>query len=321
VIAPRRPRTLTGLLFDNLPLKAIALVGSVLLFSLVHSDVDAHRSMSIDVVALLPAPDSSMMLVSDVPSEVRITLRGSRSRISALSRDDLQPLQVDLTDTERGYYAFDASDIDLGGGLQVVEISPSTIPLVWAKSKEKQLSVRPQLAGEPRAGNRVREPVEVRPAKVTLRGPEETVAEVSEVLTDVIRVDGLAPGTHTRRVPLLRLPEHVVALEDPLVEVKLVIEPVVTERVLGKLAVEVVGEGSATVRPARVAVTLRGPTNALAELAPEDIVPYVALEGAAGTGVTEEEQVSLRGVPDGIDVTAVVPDTVLVKRRARPNTP
>ena len=144
---------------------------------------------------------------------------------------------------------------------------------------------------------------------------------MSEVVTEVVPVDGLAPGTHTRRVPLLRLPEHVVALDDPIVEVKLVIEPMITERVLGKLAVEVVGESDATVRPARVAVTLKGPTNVVSELASEDIVPYVALEGAAGSGATEEQPISLRGVPEGIEVTAVVPDTVLVKRRGRPATP
>ena len=64
---------------ENVPLKLLSLALSVLLFSIVHSDQDGQRSIFVDVVALLPPPGSQKMLISDIPHQVKVTLRGSNS--------------------------------------------------------------------------------------------------------------------------------------------------------------------------------------------------------------------------------------------------
>lgn len=311
----KRPSRLPALFTENLGLKLFSLAASVTLFSIVHSDVDAQRSIFVDVVALLPPPDSDHMLVSEIPDRVKVTVRGSRSRISELSRDDLPPLQVDLTDTTRGLYYFDPSAIELDGNVHVVEVVPATIALSWARTVEKEVKVVPRLVGEPLRGYNVREPIEVSPPTVTLRGPEHALDEISVVQTDIIALDRLSPGEHTMDVFLQPLPEHVSALESVSPQVKLFIERVVVERKLRRLDVALVGAEEATMRPRRVSITVRGPADVVAELEPEQLVPYVEVTVDPEQQGLRPVEVKVRGAPEGVEVTEVAPATVLVRPR------
>lgn len=312
-----RGRSLTAVVTDNLPLKLLSIVLSIALFSIVHSDQDGQRSLYVDVVALLPPADSTRMLVSDLPHQVKVTLRGSNARLTELQRDELGPIQMDLTDTSRRYYYFGPKTLDVSGALQVVEIEPATVPLEWVASAEKRVGVDAVVTGELGPGLVVKQPVAVRPGVVTVRGPADEVAGMTSVRTDVVDVDGLALGTHGLRVPLQPLPENVSYLEDVMVEVQVEVRPELSERTFRRLSVSVVGQGAAAVRPKVVAVTLRGPKRRLEAYDTDLLVPFVELssEGQAGTAPSK---VSLRGDLDGIEVVKVVPAEVLVRRLAPP---
>jgi YbbR domain-containing protein len=314
---PRSKRSqslLSGLFTENLGLKGAALALSLLLFSLVHSDVDAQRTVQVDVVALLPPPGAAKMLVSELPPYVKVTLRGSRSRISALSSDELPPIQVDLRDGEAGYYYFEPSAIEVGGNVQVVDISPPTVPLTWAVSAERKVPVQARVGGALAKGLSLREPIAVVPGRVTLRGPQPKVARLDSVSTEEIMLESLGLGTHTRRMPLQALPEYVTYVEDVAAEVTLVIEPIIAERSLKRLDVAAVGPGTVALRPERVTVTLRGPQDLLTELDPEGVVPYVELDPELGPA-TAPHEVKVRGVPESIELVGVVPASVLVRRK------
>jgi YbbR domain-containing protein len=318
--APARenPLWIVRVLTENIPLKLVSLALACVLFSIVHSDVDAQRSLYVDLVTLLPPAPSNKMLVSELPHEIKLTLRGSRSRVSALSRDDLQPIQMDLTDTASAEYVFDPAALDLGAGLEVTEITPSRVPLVWVTSAERRIRVRVPVEGVPRAGYHARLPVEVRPEQILVRGPEDLVKSATVAETDPMTVDGLGPGTHTRWLSLRPLPSHVFYEGGETVEARVIIEPTLADRVLRGLDVSVVGEGELKVRPERVTVTLRGPEAELESLAVEEVVPYVDMTGVGGTGGgTQPQEVQLRGVPEGVQVERILPDSVLVTRRGR----
>lgn len=305
-------------LTENIPLKLISLALAIVLFSIVHSDVDAQRALYVDVVTLLPPASANKMLVSELPHELKLTVRGSRSRVSGLSRDDLQPLQMDLTDTTNSEYVFDPSALDLGAGLEVIEVTPSRVPLQWVTSAEKRLRVRVPVEGTPKPGFQVRVPVDVRPEQILVRGPEDAVLGATEAETDPMGVEGLGPGTHTRWLSLRPLPAHITYEGGETVEARVTIEPIVTERTLRGLEVSVVGEGELKVRPERVTVTLRGAEGELEAMAVEEVVPYVDVTGAGGNGGgTQPQEVRLRGVPQGVQVERILPDSVLVTRRGR----
>lgn len=297
---------------ENVPLKLLSLALSVLLFSIVHSDQDGQRSIFVDVVALLPPPGSQKMLISDIPHQVKVTLRGSNMRVSAIGRGDIGPIQMDLTDTDRRYFHFSTSIIDVGGAVQVVEIEPSTVSLEWVVSAEKKVPVQATIEGTLLDGLSLREPSVVVPRSVTIRGPIDAVAELTIVHTDIVRVDGLTRGAHTLSVPLQPLPEHVTYLEDVMVDVQLEIQPELGERTFRRIEIESVGLGRATLRPAVVAITLKGPKKRLEEYDTELLVPWVELDTDAAVG-TREAKVKLRGDLDDLEVVKVTPASVLVR--------
>ncbi len=313
--APQEKRgALTRLLFDNLVLKLLSLVLSIALFSLVHSDQDAQRSVYVDVVALLPPPKTEKMLVTEIPTQVKVTLRGSRTRISSLQRDDFSPVQMDLRDTSRRHFYFDPSAFSVSGAAQVVSIEPRMVELSWVPRAEKRVPVRARLRGAPEEGSMVKRPVYLEPSFVTIYGPKDEAQSISEVYTEDIPIDGLMPGKHERRAQLEPLPGHVEYLEQVAVDLRVDVVPEVAERTLRRLEVAVMGQAEGATRPASVAVQVRGPARSLADLEPESVVPYVEIDGLPSGAGTVSVDVRVRGLPEGFEVARVVPPTVLVKR-------
>jgi YbbR domain-containing protein len=306
---------LVRLVMDNLPLKFLSVVLSVALFSLVHSDTDAQRSVFVDVVALLPPARAQRQLVSTLPTQVKVTLRGSRSRLSALQREDFAPIQMDLRDGTLRYFYFDAAAIDLPGAAQVLAIEPAKIELVWAASAQRKVPIRARLRGAPEDGYMVKKPVSLAPAVVTITGPADEVKSVAEVFTEELAVDGLGAGAHDRRAQLEPLHGHVSYVEQAASDVHIEIVPELGERVLRRLDVAALGPGDVILRPAVISLTLRGPVRALADLEPEEIVPYVDLSALGTASGTQALDVKVRGVPEGFEVARVVPSTVLIRRR------
>lgn len=306
---------------DNLPLKILSLALSIALFSIVHSDQDAQRSVFVDVVALLPPEESDQMLLTEIPHEVKVTLRGSQARINALDRNDIRPIQMDLTDPTLRFYYFDPASLDIGGNVQVVEISPATLSLQWARRAQKKVPVKARFDGELADNLTLGEVVTVTPDSVMVRGPVDSIASFDEAQTDFISLTGLGVGTHEVRAPLAILPQHVSYDGEASVLVDLEVREKRIERTLRRLSVAVLGAESAQARPSTVTVTLRGPARRLTDLSPEDVVPYVEVPSDAPPGAISLE-VGVRGDLTELEVVTVAPPTVLVRRspvpRARP---
>lgn len=307
-----RPSMFVRSYSDNRGLKLLALGLSILLFSVVHSDTDAQRVIFLDVVVLLPPPNSGKMLVSEVPAQVKVTLIGSRSKLSSLSRDDFSPVQMDLRDARVGDYTMDPSAISVGSGVHVAAISPTLVPLRWAVAAEKRVPVQPNVVGTLDQALSLQGKIALQPTFVTLRGPQDRLDRLSTVSTESLSLADLDVGSHTRRVALQPLPEHVVYVEDDAVEVRLQVVPLVIERTFGRLELAAIGEGHASLRPNRVSVVLRGPEGVMTLIAAEQIVPFVEFTHEAGAE-TNSREVRLRGVPEGVDVVRIMPPSVLVR--------
>lgn len=300
---------------DNLGLKAFALAASIVLFSLVHSEEDAQRSMMLDVVAILPPPESDKILISDIPDQVKVTLRGSRSRINSLQRDELPTVQIDLTDSNSRYYYVDASTIKLPATITIVRIEPAVFPLKWTTKGSRKVPIKARLTGSPGAGLSVQKPVIVTPSEITIVGPKNEIKSISSVHTSLVVLDGLEPGKHERRVPLEPLPNYVTYLEDTGAKVEFEVTTEMAERTLVRLEIAAVGEGDVVCRPPRVAVTLRGPRYALQDIDPEQLVPFVEIDSLVSNTGARPLRVKVRGIPDGIEVVRISPADVLVRKR------
>jgi len=301
------------LVLDNYPLKLVSLAFAVALFSIIHNDQDAQRSLYVDVVAILPPLNSESVLVSTLPARVKVTLRGSRSRIALLERDDFAPVQMDLREPGRQFYYFDAASIAVPGPYRVVSVEPASVQLTWRARAERTVPVRPRLRGTPEEGYAVQQPVATTPSSVVLTGPKEELETMSYAETEEILVDGLAPGVHERRARLEPLSGHVSYLVQSVVSVKLEVESEITERTFSGLEVAAVGPGDVALRPAAVQVTLRGPAPQLAKLNAEQLVPFVEPTGNLAANRVESLAVKVGGLPEPCSVVRIVPSTVLAR--------
>jgi YbbR domain-containing protein len=195
-------------LTENVGLKILALAASIALFVIVRGTEDVAGVVDVDVVALLPDDNSPRMLISDVPDQVRVTLRGSESVLDTVRAQGLEPIQMDLRDMSQHYYPFDPSQIDVRAGVSIERVEPPSIPLTWVDRAERRVRVAPLLEGDLRDGLTVVDQV-VEPRTVRVRGAAPEVQRLAEVRTTAITISSLGPGTHTEDVSLGALPPHV----------------------------------------------------------------------------------------------------------------
>lgn len=300
-------------LTENLGLKVVSLLAAVGLFYVVHGSEDAQRPVFVDVVALLPPLGSGKILMSDLPDKVRVTLRGSRSMLNALKRDELGPLQVDLRDGGRRHYYFDPGGFDLPAGVEVVSIAPPSVQLVWARRAERRATVVAQFTGRPREGLVLEGEPSVEPGAVQVSGPDNTVQRLATVETETIDLTGFGVGRHERAVSLVPPPEHVAYAPNAPVRVTIELRQEVNERRWRGLAVATVGTvARASLRPTTVDVRLRGAPTVLMDVDAEHLVPFVDVTEVDGTHGAVSVPVQIRGAPEGTEVAGIDPPEVLV---------
>ena len=305
-------------LTEHLGLKAIAVIASVGLFIIVRGTEDAQTSVPVDVVALLPPPNTPKMLVSEIPDEVRVTLRGSRSVLNTVRREGVQPIQMDLRDTSAHFYYFDPEELALPAGLSIVQIAPAAVPLTWVDRDERTIAVEPALEGALADGLVLRGTPTAEPRAVRLRGPASEVNRLRTVRTEAVDIASLGPGTHERRVPLVPPPEHTIYPDTVSVVVRLHIDEQEGTRLLEASEISVVG-GVLTLRPDRVRVRVTGARVAVEALDPSLIVPWVDASAFDPARGAQSLAVQLRGLPEGLSATALPAEVLAGVPAARPN--
>lgn len=298
----------------NFKLKAFALGASIVLFFLVHSEEEARRMVIIDVVPLLPPPTAGKLLVSKLPDQIKVTMKGSRSRIKAVQREDFLPLQMDLRGSDSAFYYFDPASIEVPAGIEVIEVEPETVRLTWVNATNRTVAIKPRFNGQINRGYLLKQPVTVMPAEITLRGPEAGLRSIYEVYTAIIALDGLGAGKYERIVPLESLPPNVKCFQESVVKVQFEIVAEMAERIYRNLAVTVAGRGKAVFQPPRVSVTLRGPVTLLPQIDPELIKPSVDISRLAPSSAVRPQKVAVSR-SCGSRGDSISPPEVLVKPR------
>lgn len=301
-------------LTENIGLKLLALAASIGLFVIVRGTTDEPGVVDVDVVALPPPPDSPRMLISQVPTKVRVTLRGSESVLESVRREGLPDIQIDLRDPNQHFYTFDADQIEVRAGLSVEHIAPPSIPLTWVDRADSRPPVIPTLEGElPDGLSVVSRSVE--PRRIHIRGAAPEIERLSELRTTPIDISELGAGSHDEAVSLAPLPPHVEYVDTPSVTVRIVIEEEEGVRTFRELDVTVVGAADASTRPERVSVVVSGPRARVDALDPIRFVPYVDATTVDLTRGAIPVPVHVRGVPDGLRAVAEPGEVLLVPPR------
>src|SRR5579862_513147 len=139
-------------LTENLNLKLLSLVFALLLYSFVHGSQDAQRSLQVSVVALTPPDSANRELVTPIPAEIRVTVRGPRSTLDDVHADDVGSVQIDLRGGNETRVTFDPSSIPVPPGLRVEQIDPPAIDLAWEDRIVRDVPVEVGIVGAPAPG-------------------------------------------------------------------------------------------------------------------------------------------------------------------------
>ena len=265
--------------FEHLGLKALSLALAILLWIVVAGEETVERGLRIPLE--LQQFPSGLELQGEAPSFVDVRVRGASGTLSRTASGDMVAV-IDLRAARPGRRLFQLTPEQVRApfGIQVVQVTPSSLALVFEESASKQVPVVPAVEGSPEPGYVVGRIV-AEPRTVEVVGPKSAVERVKEALTEPVSVAGARQDvTDSATIgfedPSLRLRSARSAT----VRVQVVPGPV--ERTLRDRAVHLrnLGEGLlAQASPTAVQVVLRGSRSGVNRVDAEAVSAFVDLEG------------------------------------------
>lgn len=261
-------------LTENLGIKLLSLLCALVLYAFLHGAENAQRTFSVSVVSLIPPESANRTLVTQLPTEVGITLRGSRTQLDELHADDLGNLRLDLRSGRQTTIDLDPSMFHVPTGLTVEQIIPSSIKVRWDDVISRSIQVQVARTGETLPGFGVKGGITVEPPNVQARGPRSIVEVMQFARAAPFDVTGLTEGVYRRQL-LLDKPPGLVTYDAEGVFASVEITRELVKKEFAKLKIEVIGAPRATTVPATVKVTVTGTAEDVNALTPEAIVPRV----------------------------------------------
>jgi len=164
-------------------LKVLAVLIAVVLWAQVHGQ--GVGSLSMDVPLQVQGLPSDMAIVNDLPDHVRVTVSGLQARLASLRTTDIHvPLDASgLGEPGVVERALKISAIRLPAGLTIEKLQPDRLQLQVDRVIKREIAVKPRL--ELPEGWKALD-VRVKPALVTLTGPEVWLDALANVETTAV---------------------------------------------------------------------------------------------------------------------------------------
>ena len=291
--------------FRHIGLKLLSLVLGALIWLLVSGEQVVERALRIPLeFTNLPA---ALELVGDTPELVEVRVRGSSGTLSRVASGELMAV-LDLRSARSGRRLFHltAADVRAPFGIEVVQILPSNVSVVFEPSATKVVPVVPEVDGEPLDGYVVRS-VASDPATVEVIGPATAVARLTEAMTEPVPV-AKADSTIVEEVNMGITDPSVRLVEPGSAKVTVTIAPAPAEWAVTGIRVLPRTEG-VQVTPAAVTVFVRGPRELRASR-PDDYEAMVDTEGLQSGTFQLPVQIT---PPARVGVVSIEPPIVRVR--------
>jgi len=295
---------------ENVPLKLLSGVLTVILYFLVQQDAINEFSLSVPVV--LSSTPQNRIFVGDLPDEVRVRVRGRWSRILDLMEHKPEPYPIELADSQNGdVFRFRPEDVQkhLGpGGLEVVSVDPPQMLVRLDRFLSKLVPVTPVLVGEPSEGYEVDHAlVQIRPQSVWVEGPYDSVTALREVRTSPIDVSSLQKDLRTE-IQLERPRPRFVELQSDRVTAEIPVRERIYEATFSGLPMRVVPCPSGYTchaEPSTFEVRVLGKYFTVSKLEPDALLNVVFLRRETLTGEV--------GVWDGVKPEVEAPADLIIQ--------
>jgi len=265
--------------FRHIGLKLLSVAIAVLLWMVIAGEETVERGLRVPLeLQQFPA---GLELLGDVPTTADVRVRGASGTLSRVSPGDIVAV-LDLHGARAGERLFHLTPEQVRApfGVEVVQVTPPTVAVVFEKSASRNIPVKPAIEGKPAAGYVVGRST-ADPPTVEVVGPESAVRRVNEALTEPVSVAGAQRAVQeTVTVGTLDPAVRVKTQRTATITVQIVpapLEQTVRHRPvhLRNLAANL----TAMVVPSEVDVTLRGNREALSRIQPDDATAFVDLTG------------------------------------------
>jgi YbbR domain-containing protein len=265
--------------FRHLGLKFLAVAVAFGLWFTVAGEETVERSLKVPL-ELRNRPER-LELVDTAPTVVDVRVRGRSGLLSQLGAGDLLAM-LDLSTAKVGrrYFALSRRQVSAPFGVEVVEVSPGTVPLRFEPSATRKVPVIVVTDGEPANGYLALQPT-VQPPTVSVSGPETVVDRLREVVTEPVTLTGARETV--REAAAIGLPDASLKFDravTAVVTVPIVALPI--ERTLSGVPVHLRNaDKSRSVQavPPAVAVIVRGPAEVVGGLRSDSAAAFVDLAG------------------------------------------
>jgi hypothetical protein len=265
---------------ENLGLKALSIGCSVALWAFMHGAEPAVRTLSVGLMSEMPEEGVNRTLLTPLPSEIGVTLRGSKTQLAELEAKDVGPLRLNLSGGRDARIEIDKAMFNIPDGLTVENIVPSSITVKWDDVVRKPLRIEVPRTGEPAPGCAVKGAAITVPLEVQAKGPRSIIDVMQVARAAPFDVTGLAQGTHTLKLLLDKPSATSVTYDVMQVTATVEIARQLVSKTFSKLKVEVIGPARAATRPPTVTIVLTGTAEDLTAVAVESVVPRVEPKAA-----------------------------------------
>ena len=296
--------------FRHVGLKLLSVALAVLLWMVIAGEETVERGLRVPLE--LQQFPSGLELLGDVPTTADVRVRGASGTLGRLSPGDIVAV-LDLRGARPGERLFHLTPEQVRApfGVEVVQVTPSTVAVVFETTGTRSVPIEPAIEGKPAAGYMVGTIV-VTPPSVEVVGPESAIRRVTEALTEPVSVaDAQRRVEESVNVGTLDPALRVKTLRTVTVAVDIVPAPL--EQTVRNRPVHLEGLAptlTASATPSDVDVTVRGSREELARVRPDDVTAFVDL---AGLGAGEYPLTVRAKSSRDVGVTRIEPQTIQVQ--------
>jgi YbbR domain-containing protein len=265
--------------FRQLGLKILAVLIATVLWFTVAGEHIVERSVRVPL-EFRNIPDQ-LEIVGNAPDSVDVRIRGASAVLSRVQGGEIVAV-LDLGTARAGSRLFPirADEVRAPFGVEVAQVTPSTLSLELEKSGRRRVPVVPAIDGDPAPGFVVGRWT-AEPPSVEIIGPDSRVRQVAEATTELVSVkdaksrvrDNVTVGVADSSVRLVEAQSANITVE---------IWPAPVERQLADVPIRYrnLSQGlRANLTPQLAHVTVRGSKENLADLRGDNIQAFVDLAG------------------------------------------
>jgi YbbR domain-containing protein len=289
----------------------IAFFAAFLLWSLATSQNKSESSYWVSLI-IKKVPTEYIIKKPDI--KLNIEVAGPKSLISKLNSLDFNAIYKMPETVKSGDFSFriGPDDIQAPSGVEVRSVSPAVIRIILDKAETKLVKIKPEVIGIPADGYQVSK-VELSPPDVNIRGPAETLQQISDIKTDIpFDVSGLN-DTYRQKVALVLDDKSLSFVDNQFTFVTINIEPIIVTKRLDNIAITTDPIDVKTkLIPETFSADFRGPKNKIEEIIQPGIIAVIDIRD-----LKEEQSYLLtpffRDLPPEIEVVDRNPKKITVK--------